>query len=108
MVQVAKSTKDFELFERRNPGTVRVGVRLVHLLLLIQGSRLYPCLLESTQYEIINSRALTSSEAGSTGHYPHDADDANDPYKTLKSLKKTVETNGGSGGRGPERVRKGP
>jgi hypothetical protein len=28
MVQVAKSTKHFELFERRNPGTVRVSVRL--------------------------------------------------------------------------------
>ncbi|MEN9844891.1 MAG: hypothetical protein RIS36_38 [Pseudomonadota bacterium] len=28
MVQVATSTKDFELFERRNPGTVRVSVRL--------------------------------------------------------------------------------
>ncbi len=25
MVQVAKSTKDFELFLRRNPGTVRVS-----------------------------------------------------------------------------------
>ncbi|MEN9845322.1 MAG: hypothetical protein RIS36_469 [Pseudomonadota bacterium] len=28
MVQLAKSTKYFELFERRNPGTVRVSTQI--------------------------------------------------------------------------------
>ena len=67
-----------------------------------------PCLLESKQYEIYNSRPLTSSETGSTRDHSHDPDDADDPRKTLKSLKKTLETNGGSSGRGPQRVRQDP
>lgn len=75
---------------------------------MFQGSPPCPCLLESKQYEIYNSRPLTSSETGSASHYSHEADDADDPRKALKSLKKTVETNDGSGGRGPERVRKDP
>lgn len=75
---------------------------LVHLLLKNYGSLMCPCLLESKQYEIYNSRPLTSSETGSSRHQSNDANDADNTHKALKSLKKTLEANGGSSGRGPE------
>jgi hypothetical protein len=64
-----------------------------------------PCLLESKQYEIYNSRPLTSAETGSSRHHSHDANDTDNTHKALKSLKKTLEANGSSRGGGPERVR---